>query len=68
MPLKPAELVKKLRKLWFEWPFPWGRHMHMIKWDIVIPVPFHWWKELWIWLISAIISEIWISRDERLDL
>ena len=68
MPLKPTEIIRKLKKLWFEWPFPWWKHVHMIKGDLVIPVPFHWWKELWVWLMSTIITEIWISRDERLAL
>lgn len=67
-PITPKDMVKKLKKLWFEWPYPWWRHLHMIKWEKIIPVPMHWWKDLGIWLICSIIDELWISRDERMKL
>ncbi len=68
VPLKPEEIIKKLRKLWYEWPESWGRHLHMIKWPNIIPIPKHWWSEIWVGLISKIIKEVWISRNEWIEL
>lgn len=68
VPIKPIELIKKLRKFWYIGPIEWWRHSHMIKWDHTVPVPLHWWVDIWAWLQSAIIKEIWIDRDTRINL
>jgi len=67
-PLKPIEVIKKLKKLGFEGPIPWWRHAHMIKGELFIPIPLHGWKELWVGIISAIINEAWITREEWMKL
>ena len=68
IPLKPDELIRKLKKLWYDWPEAWGRHSHMIKWPKIIPIPLPWGKEIWIGLISMIIKEVEITRDAWIDL
>ncbi|EKD65778.1 MAG: hypothetical protein ACD_49C00086G0004 [uncultured bacterium (gcode 4)] len=67
-PLKYQQVINKLQKLWFSWPIYWGRHAHMKKWSKIIPIPIHWWKQIWVWLISMVIKEIWITRDEWIKL
>ena len=67
-PLKYQQVINKLLKLWFSGPIYWWRHAHMKKKSKIIPIPIHWWKEIWVWLISMIIKEIWITRDEWIDL
>ena len=68
VPLKPEAVVEKLKKLWYEGPEAWGRHLHMTKWSEIIPIPKHGRQEIWVGLISKIIKEVWISRDEWIDL
>ena len=63
-PIKASELVDKLKKLWFKWPFPWWRHMFMVKWSQRIPFPQHWWKDISRWVVQCIIKQINISVDE----
>ena len=67
-PLKSDELIRKLKQLWYDWPEAWGRHSHMTKWPKIIPIPLHWGKEIWVGLISKIIKEVDITRDEWIDL
>jgi len=64
IPLKFQEVCKKLKKLWYEWPIPGWRHMHMYKWFKVVPVPKHWWKDISQWVIKSIINQIWLSVEE----
>lgn len=68
VPLKPEEVCDKLKKLWFAWPEAWSKHLHMIRWSEMVPIPKHWWKQIWVGLISQIIKEAWISRDEWIAL
>ena len=67
-PLKVIDIIKKMKKLGYEGPYPWWRHMHMIKGEKIIPLPMHGGKDIGVWLISTIIDELKISRDERLKL
>lgn len=68
IPLKASEVIRKLKKLGFQWPIHWWRHSHMVKGNITIPVPLHWNKDLKVGLISMMINEIGISRDEWMEL
>lgn len=61
MPLTFREVVRKLSKLWYEWPFYGGRHPMMKKNGNRIPVPKHWWKTVSQGVISCIIDQIWLS-------
>lgn len=65
-PLKPAEVVRRLRALGYVGPVPGGRHMHMIHpaRGHVIPVPTHKGRDVGIGLVRTIIQEAGISPDE----
>ena len=65
IPLKPQEVVKKMKKYWYTWPYFWWRHPLMKKWNQTIPVPFHGGKDVSSWVIAKIIEWMWISIDER---
>ena len=63
-PITAKELCNKLKKLGFWWPYPWWRHMFMIKDGCKIPFPSHWGKDISRWVVACIIRTIWISVDE----
>jgi len=65
IPINARELVVKLKKLWFKWPYPGWRHMFMIKDWYRVPFPNHWWRDISRWVVNCIIEYIWISVDER---
>lgn len=69
-PLKPREVIQKLRKLGYQGPFPGGRHVHMVhmKTGQVIPVPMHQGKDIAVGLIREIIRQTGITPDEWLQL
>lgn len=69
-PLKPQEVVRKLKNLGFEGPFPGGRHRRMVdpKTGRVVPIPFHKGSDVSVGLICEIISELGITRDDWLNL
>ncbi len=68
-PLKRGIFIKKLIKLWFDWPFIWWKHEYLKKWNYKITIPnIHSGKELWKPIISKICKEIWISINEFMDL
>lgn len=67
-PLNIRGVIKKLRKMWYEWPFFWWKHAHMKINNKVIPIPMHWGKDLWVWLIRKIINQVNITPQERIDL
>ncbi len=60
-----ANFVKKLKKLWFEWPFSWWKHLFMSKWDFDFTIPNrHSNKDIWVSLLTRLLKQIWISVDE----
>ncbi|MBI4674850.1 MAG: type II toxin-antitoxin system HicA family toxin [Chloroflexi bacterium] len=65
-PLKPQQLIQKLRVLGYEGPFPGGRHVLMIHRTTrkVIPIPMHKGKDIKVGLIRSIIREVEITLDE----
>ena len=65
IPLKASEVIKKMKKCWYQGPYTWGRHLVMKKENQSIPVPFHWGKDVSAGVIASIIEWIWISVDER---
>lgn len=69
-PLKPEAVVRKLRRLGFEGPYPGGRRQRMVDFKAgkIIPVPFHKGADVSIGLIRAIINELGISREDWLAL
>jgi len=69
-PLKPREVMRKLRKLGFEGPKPGGRHQHMVHpaTGRVIPIPIPGGEKIGVGLICEIINEVGITREEWIDL
>jgi hypothetical protein len=68
-PISRKILMKKLKILWFEWPFIWWKHEVFKKWSIKIPIPnIHSWKEISKPIISRICKEIWIPSSDFMDL
>lgn len=70
VPLKPEEIVKKLRKLGFVGPVPGGRHKRMVNLQTkkIIPIPFHKGRDVSVGLVREIINEVGISREKWIDL
>jgi len=69
-PLKPEQVIQKLRKLGFIGPIPGGKHVRMVhpQQKKIIPIPIHKGKDVSIGLIRQIIKEVGISRDKWLEL
>lgn len=64
-PISHSKLIKKLKALWFDWPFSWGRHLFMSKWDLDLTIPKHHSnKDIWIWLLSRILKQAKVSIDD----
>ena len=69
-PLSRKELINKLRKLWFDWPYIWWKHEYMKNDDnFKITLPnLHSWKVLWKPIISKICKEILVDKYSFMDL
>jgi predicted RNA binding protein YcfA (HicA-like mRNA interferase family) len=69
-PLKPEEVIRKLRQLGFVGPISGGKHIRMVhpKTGKIIPIPMHKGRDVSIGLIREIIAELGISREEWLEL
>jgi len=65
-PLKPNEVMRKLRALGYNGPIPGGRHVHMVHHAShkVIPVPSHGNKDVGVGLLRKIVRDAGISVDE----
>jgi predicted RNA binding protein YcfA (HicA-like mRNA interferase family) len=65
-PLKPEQVIRKLRKLGFIGPVPGGRHMRMIRAETgqIIAVPMHKGKDVSVGLIRAIVREVGVTPEE----
>lgn len=65
-PLKPQQIISKLREFGFSGPIPGGRHVRMVhpKTGQIIPIPMHKGKDVSVGLIRAIIREVGITPEE----
>jgi predicted RNA binding protein YcfA (HicA-like mRNA interferase family) len=65
-PLKPQQVIRKLRKLGFVGPIPGGRHVRMVHAETgqIIPLPMHEGKDISVGLIRAIIREVGITPEK----
>jgi predicted RNA binding protein YcfA (HicA-like mRNA interferase family) len=70
VPLKPNEVIKKLRRLGFVGPFPGGKHKRMVHFQKkkIVPIPFHKGRNVSVGVIREIINEVGISREEWIKL
>ena len=66
VPLKPQEVIRKLRHLGFEGPYPGGRHPRMVDFRTgrIVPVPFHKGKDVSVGLVKEIINELGITNED----
>lgn len=65
-PVSWTELVKRLRKLGFEGPYQGGKHPYMIKNDLVLTIPNPHRKEIGVDLLTRILKQAGITREEWL--
>jgi len=63
-PVSWTELVKRLRKLGFEGPYQGGKHPYMIKDALVLTIPNQHRREISIDLLSRILKQAGITREE----
>ena len=63
-PVSWPEFVKRMRALGFEGPFAGGKHPYVIRRDVVLTIPNPHRKEISVALLSRILKEAGISRDE----
>ena len=67
-PVTQPELVRRLRQLGFEGPYQGGRHPYMIKGDLVLTTPNPHHKKISVDLLSRILKQASITREEWLKL
>ncbi|MBI2919064.1 MAG: type II toxin-antitoxin system HicA family toxin [Chloroflexi bacterium] len=69
-PLKPEEVVRKLRRLGFVGPLPGGKHPRMAdpRTRTIIPVPFHGGRDVSVGLIRAIVRDLGLTPEEWQEL
>jgi len=65
-PVSWKQLVSKLKSFGFDGPYSGGKHPFMIKGDLVLTLPNPHRKQIGVDLISRILKEAGISRDEWL--
>lgn len=65
-PLKPQQLIQKLRALGYKGPYPGGRHVRMAHPTTgkVIPIPMHKGADISVGLLREIIREVEITLEE----
>lgn len=63
-PVSWKALVKKLKKIGFEGPYPGGKHPYMIKGDIVLTLPNPHKKEIGIDLLMRILKQADIDKEK----
>lgn len=67
-PISRSDLIRRLRQLGFEGPFAGGRHQYMLRGDrtLVLPNPHQ--PDVGVGLLSRVLRQAGISRDEWLSL
>ena len=66
VPVSRAKLIRRLRKIGFEGPFPGSDHDFMVRGDNFVRIPNSHRREICTNLISEILREGEITRDEWL--
>ena len=59
--------MKRLKALGFEGPFEGGKHPYMVRDDTVLTVPNPHRKDIGVALLSRLLRQAGISREEWLD-
>jgi len=65
-PITNRELIKRLRALEWEGPYPGGKHQYMIRGAMKLPVPNPHGGVLSVGMVSEILRETGISREDWL--
>ena len=65
-PVKRTELIRRLRKFGFEGPYVGGNHLFMLKYEIRLTLPNPHRREISVDLLSRILKQAGISREEWL--
>ena len=63
-PVSWPDLIKRLNKLGFEGPYHGGKHPYMTKGNLVLTVPNPHRKEIGIPLLSKILKQAQITKEE----
>ena len=63
-PISWNNLVRKFKKFGFEGPFRAGKHPYMVKGDLVLTIPNPHKKEIGIDLLSRILKQANIRKDQ----
>ncbi|MGB3920582.1 type II toxin-antitoxin system HicA family toxin [Methanothrix sp.] len=67
-PVSRVEMIRRLKKLGFEGPFPGKRHQHLIRGTTLVIIPnLHHGQDISADLIVEILRKAKISRDEWLS-
>jgi predicted RNA binding protein YcfA (HicA-like mRNA interferase family) len=66
-PVDWTALIKRLRKFGFDGPYQGGKHPYMIKGDLVLTVPNPHRNEISIALLSRILKQAEITRQEWIE-
>lgn len=67
MPVSRAKLIRRLKKIGFEGPFPGSDYDYMVRGDNFVRIPNEHRREIGANLISEILQEGGVSRDEWLS-
>jgi predicted RNA binding protein YcfA (HicA-like mRNA interferase family) len=62
------DFVSKLKKIGFSGPFSGGKHLFMIKHDLRLTIPNPHKKEIGVDLLTRILRQAGISKDEWLEI
>ena len=65
-PVSWVDLVKRLNRLDFEGPYHGGKHPYMIKGNLVLTIPNPHYKEISVPLLSRILRQAGISKEQWL--
>jgi predicted RNA binding protein YcfA (HicA-like mRNA interferase family) len=63
-PISRAELIKRLKRIGFEGPYPGSDHDYMVRGDNFVRIPNPHKREIGVNLVSEILREGGISREE----
>ncbi len=63
-PIKRRELIRALRKLGFDGPFPGSNHQYMQKGQIKLPIPNPHKGDISIDLLARVLRKAGVSREE----
>jgi len=65
-PISWVKLIQRLRRFGFRGPFAGGKHLYMLRKDIVVTIPNPHYKEISVDLLVRIIKQAGISRNDWL--